>query len=281
MADKCLGKLPARGDARTLNFARFVQLDRVPRSYDPWKTRAPFPARSFGNSREGCCTVASRAIAAMRFERIETRATPHIDDAEVHRVYRESVMRHYGTDADAGMYEVDSLSDFRKPEYTFKDTHGHPITIDAFTSVNERDIEEVKAAIALSGKFGIKACFNLPLAFEHINPPEVWDVPAGQQLTGDWTPGTWGGHSTFVDSYDATGPVICHSWWDGGPEVPYRQRITWKAWSYYADEAYWCINSVDDWRKKTPAKLAGAVDIKGIAKAINAVSSQKLRVSAS
>jgi hypothetical protein len=53
MPDKCLGKLPARGDSRTLNFARFVQLDRVPKAYDPWKTRAPFPARSFGNTREG------------------------------------------------------------------------------------------------------------------------------------------------------------------------------------------------------------------------------------
>jgi hypothetical protein len=92
----------------------------------------------------------------------------------------------------------------------------------------------VKAAIALSGKFGIKACFNLPLAFEHINPPEVWDVPAGQQLTGDWTPGTWGGHSTFVDSYDATGPVICHSWWDGIPRSRTGSGLRGRHGAYYA-----------------------------------------------
>jgi hypothetical protein len=275
---KCLGKKPARGDARTLNFARFVQLDRVPKAYDPWAKRVPFPARSFGNTNLGDCTRASQAIAAMRFERLETRATPHITDEEVERVYREGCQRHYGTTDDVGMYEVDALSDFRKPEYTFKDAHGHPITIDAFTSVNERDIEEVKAAIAVSGKFGIKACFNLPRAFSRIEPPDVWDVPAGQQLTGDWEPGSWGGHSTFVDSYDATGPVICHSWWDGSPDVPYRQWITWKAWGYYCDESYWILDSIDAWRKKAPAKVAGAVDIKGLVRAVNSVSSTKLKV---
>jgi hypothetical protein len=51
----------------------------------------------------------------MRFERLETRATPHIDDDEVHRVYRESVMRHYGTDADVGMYEVDACRTSASP----------------------------------------------------------------------------------------------------------------------------------------------------------------------
>lgn len=278
---KCLGKLPARGDARTINFARFVQLDRVPKAYDPWKTRAPFPARSFGNTREGCCTRASQAIAAMRFERLETRATPHITDEEVHRVYREGVRRHYGTDEDMGMYEVDALSDFRKPEYTFRDSHGRPITIDAFTQVNVRDREEVKAAIALSGKFGIKVCLNLPLAYRSVEPPAAWDVPADGRFTGDWQPGSWGGHSLFVSSYDERGVRLVHSWYDSAEgskpaDWPvYEQWLTWPALSAFGDESYWLIDSLDAWRKR-PASQRAAVDLDGIRKAVNRVSSTKL-----
>jgi hypothetical protein len=271
---KCLGKKPARGDARTLNFARFVQLDRVPKAYDPWKTRAPFPARSFGNTSLGDCTRASQAIAAMRFERIETRATPQITDDEVRRVYREGCRRHYGTTDDVGMYEVDALSDFRKPEYTFKDTHGRPITIDAFTQVNVRDREEVKAAIALSGKFGIKICLNLPLAYSRIEPPDVWDVPADGKFTGDWEPGSWGGHSLFADAYDARGIRLCHSWFDGAG-VEYHQWLTWSGLSAFADESYWIVDSIDAWRKRPPSQRA-AVDLTGIVKAVNRVSSHRI-----
>lgn len=271
---KCLGKRPARGDVRTLNFARFVQLDRVPKAYDPWRRRAPFPARSFGNRDEGCCTKASQAIAAMRFERLETRATPRITDAEVHRVYREGCQRHYGTTDDVGMYELDALSDFRNPDFTFRDDRGHPITIDAFTAVNHRDVEEVKAAIALSGKWGIKVCLNLPLAFGRIDPPAAWDVPDGQALTGDWEPGSWGGHSMFADSYDATGVRLCHSWFDGAG-VEYHQRLTWRAFAAYCDESYWLLDSVDAWRKR-PASERAAVDLAGIVKAVNRVSPVKI-----
>jgi hypothetical protein len=276
--NKCLGKRPARGDARTLNFARFVQLDRVPRAYDPWKKRAPFPARSFGNTRLGDCTRASQAIAAMRFERLETRATPQIADAEVERAYREGCQRHYGTTDDVGMYEVDALSDFRNPDYTFKDAHGRPITIDAFTQVNVRDRDEVKAAIALSGKWGIKVCLNLPAAYQAFEPPAAWDAPPDGKFTGDWEPGSWGGHSLAADAYDDRGVRLCHSWYDG-PGVVYHQMITWAGLAAYADEAYWLLDSVDAWRKR-PASQRAAVDLKGIVKAVNKVSSVKVRAAA-
>jgi hypothetical protein len=73
---KCLGKKPARSDPRLLAFARFVQLDRVPATYNPWKKRAAFPARTYGNRDYGCCTRASQANHMTRLERIETKRTP-------------------------------------------------------------------------------------------------------------------------------------------------------------------------------------------------------------
>lgn len=280
---KCLGKRPARGDARLLNFARFVQLDRVPKAYDPWKRRAPFPARSFGNAGPegvGDCTRASQAIAAMRFERFETKRTVSISDDEVKRVYREGCQRHYGTTDDVGMYELDALSDFRNPDYTFRDERGHPITIDAYTSVNHRDQDEVRAAIALSGKWGIKVCLNLPLGFQNIEPPDVWDVPRDDEgkprpLVGNWEPGSWGGHSLFADAYDIRGIRLVHSWFDGGPEVEYRQWLTWDAASCFIDEAYWLLDSIDAWRKR-PVSMRSAIDLDGIAKQVNRVSRTKI-----
>lgn len=279
---KRLGKLPAKGDVRTLMFARFVQLDRIPTAYNPWKRRTPFMPRTFGNNAEGCCTKASQALAAMRFERLETKRTVGISDAEIHRVYREGVRRHYGTDEDMGMYELDALSDFRRPEHTFRDAAGHPITIDAFAAVNPRSNDEVRAAIALSGKWGIKICLNLPIAFARIDPPYPWDVPKDQPLTGEWMPGSWGGHSLFVDRYNANGVTMVHSWYEGQgiPKSQWpvdEQVITWTALSAYCDESYWLVDSVDFWRKRATAKEKRAVDVSGIVKAVNKVSRHKIK----
>lgn len=288
---KKLGKLPAKGDTRLLAFARFAQLDKVPAVYDPWKKRTRFPARSFGNRIYGDCTRASQAVMMTRLERVEAKRTPVIGDEEVLRRYFEMTWRRYGGGADGspmpqgwatpdgpgdiGAYEVDALSDWRNPATAIADSAGHPLTIDAFTSVNHRDNEEVKAAIALSGKFGIKICLNLPLAFSRIDPPNDWDVPAGQTLTGDWQPGSWGPHSLYAESYDRTGIKLPQTWYDG--DVPYEQTLTWAAVAAYADEAHWVIDSIDGFRKRAGEKVLAAVDLAGLVKAVNKVSRTKIR----
>lgn len=288
---KRLGKRPAISDPRLLNFARFVDLAKVPASYNPWKKRAPFPARTYGNRTYGCCTRASQANHATRFERVESKRTIRITDDEVVRVYFDLTWREYGDGkngtaeppgwrdpngpGDVGAYELDALSAWRKPEETFRDDKGHALTIDAFTGVNHRNIDEVKAAICLSGKFGMKLCLNLPVAFQRIDPPTPWDVPAGQQLIGEWEPNSWGGHSLYVDSYDATGVRLVHTWWEGDGAVD-EQTLTWRALATYGSEAFWIIDSVDAWRKRTPAKLAAGVDLAGIVKAVNKVSATKV-----
>lgn len=269
---KLLGKRPHLGDKRTLMFANFVTTtSSPPPAYDPWKRRAPFLAHSYGNTQYGCCTKASQAVAATRFERLEGKSTILITEEEVLRVYREGCQRHYGTTDDVGMYELDALNDFRNAATTFKDSRGHPITIDAFTRIHQSDVEEVKAAIALSGKFGIKLCFNLPLAWEDVPLDKPWDVPSNGRYTGEWEPGSWGGHSMFAQSYDRVGPLLDHTWYDG--KVAYQQRVTWAAVAAYCDEAYWLVDSMDDWRKK---KSVG-VDLSEITKAVNKVSPCKIK----
>src|SRR3954447_21487763 len=129
--DYKLGKLPAKSNRKALLFEDFVQpaaIDKVPDNFNFWAKRAAFPSRMFGNDVYGDCTRASQAEAAMHMERIETKATPRITDAEVIRAYFEMTWRRYSDDGpngapmpswwmgaggpgDLGAYETDALSD--------------------------------------------------------------------------------------------------------------------------------------------------------------------------
>jgi hypothetical protein len=262
-----LGRLPSRSDPRALMFARFATEPKVlPERTNFWPRRTGFPLRTFGNDAWGDCTRASQANAAMRMERLECRRTPSITDEEVIRVYREMSDRLYGG-GDNGAYETDALDCWRRPEYTFRDTRGRPLTIDAYLRVNAGDQTELRSALVTAGAHGIKVCLALPLAFQGHAPPADWDIPAGQPLIGEWQAGSWGGHSLFVRDYDAVGLWIVHSW--ARPD----QRITWKAAAAYLDEAHIVIDSLDAWRTRAAARR---IDFAAIKKAVNKVSSRKI-----
>lgn len=266
---KHLGRLPSKSDPRALMFARFVSAPpTLPKRTNFWPHRGAFPLRTFGNNQMGDCTRAKQAIAAMRMERLETRSAAQIADEEVVRVYLAMTDRLYGG-GDTGAFETDALSDWRKPEYTFKDTKGRPLTIDAFLRLNPANHEELKSALFTAGAHGIPLCLNLPSAFQSISPPADWDIPAGQALIGDWLPGSWGGHSMWCRDYDEVGLWLVHTW--GIPD----QRVTWRAAAAYVDESHMVIDSIDFWRAQKP-RAKRLVDFTAIKRAINKVSSQKV-----
>jgi hypothetical protein len=263
-----LGRLPRRSDLRALHFSRFAQPRKaLPAKTDFWPKRTGFPLRSFGNIEVGDCTFASQANEAMRTERLEVRRTPSIADEEVKRAYFALTERLYGG-GDTGAYETDALNNWRRPDQTFRDTKGRPLTIDAFVRVNAGDIEEIKNALVTAAAHGIKFCINLPLGFQSIEPPHDWAIPPGQALIGDWQPGSWGGHSMFARDYDEVGMWFSHTW--GMPD----QRITWDAVAAYVDEVHLTVDSLDAWRKK--AGIKKAFDLPGLKQAVNKVSTQKI-----
>jgi hypothetical protein len=280
--DVKLGKLPAKASVKSLHFADFVdpQADAVPpKETKFWRNRAKFSLRSFGNTTASNCTRASQANLARRMERIEQRKTIDFTDEEVLRVYYDMTKRRYGG-GDTGAYEEDALSDWRNSDYTFRDNSGHPHTIDAFTRINVKNIEELKRAIWMAGSHGIKICFNLPLAWQHVRPPEIWDIPRNPDgspapLIGDWIPGSWGGHSLTSDEYgitthiasDLTAFELVHSW-----DIP-NQLVTADAVAAYSDEAHLVIDSVDAWRKKH----AGLFLADKLVSMVNEVSSVKIK----
>lgn len=213
----------------------------------------------------------------MRNERIEVRRTPSIDDAEVIRVYYAMTLREYGVGdgtpndpaGDVGAYETDALNNMRRPDLTFKDTHGRPLTIDAFVRVNAGDIEEIKNALVTAAQHGIKFCINLPLAFQDIPPGQDWVIPEGQPLIDRFLPGSWGGHSMYGFDYDPVGMRTPGTWED--PPI----RISWPAVAAYVDEVHVTIDSFDEWRKKVGIKKD--FDLPGLRQAVNKVSSVKIQ----
>jgi hypothetical protein len=262
-----LGKFPAKGSTKLLSLNNFVNpalADTVPKATNFWRRRSAFPLRTFGNDVYGDCTRASQALLMMRLERIETKSTPKITDEEVIRVYTDMSNRLYGG-GDNGAFEIDALSEWRKPDLTFRDIKGRPLTIDAYTSIDFRDVNAVKSALWLSAAHGIKVCFNLPIAWQASN--DVWDIPEGVQPIGNYLPGSWGGHSMTARDYDEKWVYLPSSWAlpDG--------KISWRAFSIYCDEAYMVIDSLDTWRKKQ----GSLIDIPGLKDAVNSVSSMKIK----
>ena len=278
--EKKLGKLPAKSNRKALLFKDFMDMSIAPPpTYNIWLHRAAFPSRMYGNDVYGDCTRASQAEASTRMERLETNATDYISDTEVIKAYFDMTWRHYGGGAsgapmpaswatsgegDTGAYEEDALNDWRRPEYTFKDKNGHPLTIDAFTKVNQADQNAVRLAIYSTSGHGVKLCFNIPLAW--ANEPLNWGAPpVGTPLIGNWMPGSWGGHSTYGIAYSAAGVEI-RTWGE-------KRIVSWEAFAIYCDEAYFVIDSIDAWRKKKSPIL----NIPKLVEAVNDVSSYKIQ----
>lgn len=273
-----LGKRPAKANVNTLHLGDFMRRTtpiRLPEATNFWTRRKDFSKDTYGNTKEGCCTIASQIHAARRAERLEQRRTlgekQGFTEAECHRVYRAMTARLYGG-GDTGAYEEDALSNWRKPDLTFRDAKGRPYTIDAFTRVNPKNLTEFKTAMVLSGKLGLKICLNLPRAWARLKPPQKWDVsrrPDGSiDLTGDWAPGSWGGHSLYSEDYTREGAILVHTW---GLED---QIVTWAAIAAYADESHSVIDSVNAWKRRGANRLLRMNDL---IDAVNAVSSQKLK----
>lgn len=102
--------------------------------------------------------------------------------------------------------------------------YGH--ALGGYCTVDPQNDLHVDQAIALFGGLVIGAA--LPVSAQSA---DVWDLPEGQELTGDWAPGSWGGHCLSLHAFEANGDLIAITW---GAQ----KRIT-RAWlKAYCDEAY-------------------------------------------
>jgi hypothetical protein len=263
--------MPAKASIKSLLFADFLKANQPdpPKSFNYWAKRKPFSLNFFGNDTVGDCTIASQANMSLRMERIETRRTPSFTDNAILTAYYNMTERLYGG-GDTGAFETDALDNWRNPDHTFKDTQGRPITIDAYTKINQASQMDVKRALWSTNAKGIKACFNLPAMWQRTISPGIWDAPPkGISPVGNWLPGSWGGHSTYIYGYTDKGLWI-RTW-------NVLQFVTWEGFALYCDEAYWVLDSADSWRKRT-GNQAGQVKIGDLVDAVNSVSDIKVGV---
>lgn len=244
---KFLGKKEVKRDHRNLMAARYMA-STFPEAYDWQKGRTPVPARTYGNTSYGDCTLASQANCLVRFERLEARRTILLPDQLVIGNYLNMT-----GGVDEGWYELDALKRWRSTGFTPRE--GRTYTVDAFAEINPRNISEIKAAL---WQFKVvKVCFALPWAWSSIEPkgygPEgsdgLWDVGVGP----DYELNSWGGHSMMADAYDGEGLWVQHTWYSG--PTPARQKVTWAAVQKYCDEAYSVVDSFNSWRARRAVKF--------------------------
>lgn len=223
-----LGKLPPKFDPNAKKLARYFLTDdiKVPLHID-WGTKV----HNWGmmaNDELGDCTAAG----AGHIEQVWTSNASSlitITDADVIKFYSETTGYIPGEPStDQGGVEVDVLN-YWKTNGFGTSTGVHKLA--GWVSVNPADLIQMKAGINWFGALYVGVA--LPLASQD---QDVWDVHV-HNLTGPWTPGSWGGHCVALVAYNAIGP-ICITWGQ-------RKQITWAWWHAYGDEAYALLST--DW----------------------------------
>jgi len=213
-----LGKLPPKHDPRVHAFAKYVATDLPAPTPVDWIGNVS----SFGamlNDQIGCCTIASKGHG-LQIVTKNARIEFTISDAQVERYYQ--VIDGYDPSnpaTDQGGVISDVLAWIAKHKFA-----GH--ALGGYCTVDPKNDIHINQAIALFGDLDVGVA--LPISAQN---QDVWDVPDGQDLTGDWVPGSWGGHDISIHAFSANGDLTCITW--GAPKV-----ITRKWFKTYCDEAY-------------------------------------------
>lgn len=227
-----LGRKAIKHDSRTLKLARYLVEGTLPAA--PPAVDWMFGLTNWGmmlNDQLGDCTIAAAAHAVQVWTAALGGEQTLDDDAVLAAYEQWDGYDPSDPESDQGGVELDVLTSWRKTLNGFK---GH--RLEAFASMNQADLEEVRQAINLFG--GAYIGVALP---ETAQTQEIWDAVDGPGSAR----GSWGGHAVFVPKYDAQG-FTCITW--GRPKT-----MTLKFWQAYVDEAYALLGA--DWigAKGSPA----------------------------
>lgn len=211
---KKLGKLAPKLDHRTLRLARYLrpELPPAPASID-YAGKVP----AWGMMRNdvaGCCTCASAGHMTMAWTANAGAPFVPSDDAIIQAYSDISGYNPATGEKDYGAIELDVLNYWRNVGIAGR-------KIGAFAAIGRYKQPQVKAAIWLFE--GAYLGLALP---ENAQDQKVWDAVGGPGSS----PGSWGGHAVNAVGYDDEGVTIV-TWGE-------LQRMTWRFWETYCDEAY-------------------------------------------
>lgn len=232
----CLGKLPARRDARDLRYQNYrtamVQMSPPP-AQAHWGHGLPFGM--LANDTLGDCAEAGMLhIGQVHTDDAGGIFTPTAAGA----ISLYSSITGYvpgNPSSDRGSNLTDCLNYWRSTGFD-----GHTIT--AYLSVSPLNKTQAEEGIYYYG--GLYTGVQLPSSAQS-QTGRVWTVTTGP----DAAPGSWGGHCVPVVGYDENS-LWCVTWGT-------LQQMTWEWFQTYCDEAF--IPLSQDWLNKqgqSPSHLA-------------------------
>jgi hypothetical protein len=222
-----LGKRPRRDDPRTLKLSRYTKaLAPAPPTCD-WSLKLSDLGPML-NTSIGDCTCAAVGHMIQTWT-ANTGKEVIIPDQDILRLYEVFGYVPGNPATDQGAVEIDVLNYWRA-----NPVDGHQLL--AYAALNPQQTEEIRQSVYYFG--GAYIGLALPITAQ---TQDIWTVTS---LSGDGTPGSWGGHAVPVIGYDRH----------------YVKLITWGqiklcSWNFfyaYTDEAYALLSP--DWMSegKTP-----------------------------
>ena len=238
-----LGKLTPTIKPKTLMISDFLNLSVLPTPPAAFDWSQPSGRQLAygmdGNDRFGCCVFASAChhIGTWSGNTGEEQIATEADALGAYGRFTGFSQSDPSTDRGASML-------LTATQWRTQPIFGHRIA--AFASVDIHRLDLVAAASYLFG--GLWVGWSLPKTWRGA---DMWDVSPGGVVTGDWAPGSWGGHATHAPSYSPS--LIDVVTWQS--HIP----ATIPAFETYADEAYALI-SLDTWSCLTGDRCPAGVD---------------------
>jgi hypothetical protein len=155
----------------------------------------------YDNDTLGCCVIARMAHQLDLWSYLTTGKIIGFTDAQIISMY--SAIGGYvpgDPSTDNGCDMLTAMNYWRKNGFAGQ----KDLAIEAFIEVNPMNPVEFAWGISWFGSTAIG--LQLPTAIQTLN-----DWPAPPNLTGDWTPGSWGGHDVPAGAY-FPGAQIVETW---------------------------------------------------------------------
>ena len=219
-----LGKKPPKPDPLIPMLARYTaKLPEAPPAVN-WAQHGPADWGAMLNATLGDCTCAGVGHAIQTWTLNSTGEMVTLPDAAIESLYEKFGYNPAIPSTDQGAVETTVLK-----YWLANPVDGH--ALNGFVSLQPKDIKDIKDAIWLFG--GAYIGLAMP---KSAQGQRVWLVPP-EGITGDGTPGSWGGHCVYVTGYDSRF-VYFISW-----GIP--MRMSWNFWWAYCDESYGLL--APDW----------------------------------
>lgn len=220
---RLLGKKPYVPDPRSLHLEKYAVALPTPAPWVNWAMKTKLPWGMMLNDQLGDCTCAAVGHMIQSFT-TDTGSELTLPDSAILKAY-EDVAGYVPGDpyTDRGAMVSDVLKYWKSTGIG-----GHKI--EAYAQVSPTNHTLLRQSIELFGAIDIG--IQLPVAAQSMG--NYWNMGAQTSATGDYAPGSWGGHSVAVLAYNDWS-YICVSW---GQLI----RINTIFWATYVDEAWAAIS---------------------------------------